>query len=80
MLQLLLMSVLNCVYDSVQQILRKNVEKRALLENLDVVLLALDEICDRGWVHANSSGSPSPKLLRNFHAFFLLCVQDSVGR
>ena len=40
--------MLNCVYDSVSQILRKNVEKRALFENLDVVLLALDEICDGG--------------------------------
>lgn len=46
--ELLLLSVLNCVYDSISQILRKNVEKRALFENLDVVLLALDEICDGG--------------------------------
>ena len=42
------MSVLNCVVDAVMQILRKNVEKRALLENLDIVMLALDEICDSG--------------------------------
>ncbi|CAG0923397.1 unnamed protein product [Notodromas monacha] len=46
--ELLLVSVLNTVYDSVQQILRKNAEKRALLDNLDVVMLAIDEICDRG--------------------------------
>ena len=46
--ELLLLSVLNCVYDSISQILRKNVEKRALFDNLDVVLLALDEICDGG--------------------------------
>ena len=44
------MSVLNCVYETVNQILRKNVEKRALLENLDIVMLALDEICDGGIV------------------------------
>lgn len=42
------MSVLNCVYDSVSQILRKNVEKRALFDNLDIIMLALDEICDGG--------------------------------
>ncbi len=48
--ELVLLSVLNCVYDSVSQILRKNVEKRALFENLDVVLLALDEICDNGMI------------------------------
>merc|ERR1712088_775691 len=46
--ELLLLSALNCVYDSVSQILRKNVEKRALFKNLDIVLLAMDEICDGG--------------------------------
>ena len=29
-------------------ILKKNVEKRAVLENLDIVMLAFDEICDGG--------------------------------
>lgn len=48
MFQLLLMSVLQCMYDSISQILRKNVEKRVVLDNLDVVMLALDEICDNG--------------------------------
>ena len=32
------------------QIMRKNVEKRALFENLDIIMLALDEICDGGIV------------------------------
>ena len=32
--ELILMSVLNCVYDSISQILRKNVEKKAVFENL----------------------------------------------
>ena len=45
---LILASVLNCLYESVNQILRKNVEKRTLLECLDVVILAVDEICDGG--------------------------------
>lgn len=50
------MSVLNCFYDSVSQILRKNVEKRIVLENLDIVMLAMDEICDGGIVlEADSS-------------------------
>ena len=30
--------------------MRKNVEKRALFENLDIIMLALDEICDGGIV------------------------------
>jgi hypothetical protein len=32
-------------------LLRNQVEKRALLENLDLVLLALDETIDEGYVH-----------------------------
>ncbi|KAK6634405.1 Coatomer subunit zeta-1 [Polyplax serrata] len=54
--ELILMSVLNCFYDSVSQILRKNVEKRIVLENLDIVMLAMDEICDGGIIlEADSS-------------------------
>ena len=45
---LILASVLNCLYDSMNQILRKSVEKKTLLENLDIVFLAVDEICDGG--------------------------------
>ncbi|RWS09807.1 coatomer subunit zeta-1-like protein, partial [Dinothrombium tinctorium] len=45
---LILSSVLNCIYESINQILRKNVEKRTLLDNLDIVILAIDEICDGG--------------------------------
>lgn len=48
--ELILMSVLNCLFDSVSMILKKNVEKRAVLDNLDIVMLAFDEICDGGWV------------------------------
>lgn len=44
------MSVLNCFYDSISQILRKNVEKRIVLENLDIIMLAMDEICDGGYI------------------------------
>ena len=47
-LQLILVSVLNCLYDSVSHMLRKNVEKRALIDNMDGIFLAIDEICDNG--------------------------------
>jgi hypothetical protein len=53
--QLILASVLNAFYDSVSQILRKNVEKRALLDNMDAIFLCADEICDGGWVFLASS-------------------------
>lgn len=48
--ELILLSVLNCLFDTISLILKKNVEKRALLDNLDVVMLAFDEICDGGLV------------------------------
>lgn len=46
--ELILVSVLNCLYDSVSLILKKNVERRALMDNLDIIMLAFDEICDGG--------------------------------
>lgn len=48
--ELILLSVLNCLFDTISLILKKNVEKRALMDNLDVVMLAFDEICDGGYV------------------------------
>ncbi|EMP30241.1 Coatomer subunit zeta-1 [Chelonia mydas] len=44
--ELMLMAVLNCLFDSLSQMLRKNVEKRALLENMEGLFLAVDEIVD----------------------------------
>ncbi|XP_063065669.1 coatomer subunit zeta-1 [Engraulis encrasicolus] len=46
--ELMLMAVLNCLFDSLSQMLRKNVEKRAVLENMEGLLLAVDEIVDGG--------------------------------
>eukprot|EP00126_Sphaerothecum_destruens_P007371 Sdes_comp19821_c0_seq1m11978 len=46
--ELMLVSVLNSFYDAVGILLRNQVEKRILLENLDCIFLALDEICDCG--------------------------------
>ena len=46
--ELLLMSVLDCLYNTISSILRKNVDKRALTSNMEFVLLAMDEMIDRG--------------------------------
>jgi hypothetical protein len=46
--EIMLNSVLTCLYDSISQILRKNVEKKFLLDYLDAVFLSIDEICDNG--------------------------------
>jgi len=46
--ELILVSVLNALYDAVSTMLRKNVEKRYLVDHLDAVLLAIDELVDGG--------------------------------
>jgi hypothetical protein len=46
--ELLLMSVLNCVFESMSLILRKSVEKSSVYDNMDMIMLAMDEICDNG--------------------------------
>ena len=46
--ELILMSVLSCLYDSVSMLLRKHVEKHSLMRNLDSVFLVVDEIVDGG--------------------------------
>ena len=42
------MSVLNCIFESLSLILRKGVEKSNVYENMDMIMLAMDEICDNG--------------------------------
>lgn len=48
--ELILNSILTAFFESVQLLLRNNVEKKTVLENLDLVLLALDEIVADGGV------------------------------
>ena len=46
--EIMLVSVLNCLFDALSQILRKNIEKKCLLDYLDAAFLCIDEICDNG--------------------------------
>ena len=46
--ELLLMSALDVLFDSLNIILKKEFEKKALMEHLDMVMMAVDEICDQG--------------------------------
>ncbi|GBF91367.1 hypothetical protein Rsub_04107 [Raphidocelis subcapitata] len=48
--ELILYAVLQAFYESVSILLRQQVDKKTVLENLDLVLLAVDEIIDRGLV------------------------------
>lgn len=46
--ELMINTALSAFSDAVQMLLRNQVEKRAVLENLDLVLLCLDETIDEG--------------------------------
>ena len=46
--ELLLMSVLDCLFNTVSNILRKNVDKRSLTGSMELILLAVDEMIDGG--------------------------------
>ena len=48
--ELMLQNVLLAFHDAVSMLLRHQVEKRSVLENLDLVVLALDETVDDGYV------------------------------
>jgi hypothetical protein len=47
--ELMLNAVLNAYMDALSMLLRNQVEKRSILENLDLVLLCLDETIDEGY-------------------------------
>lgn len=46
----MLSAALNALVDALQMLLRNQVEKRGVLENLDLVVLCLDETVDDGYV------------------------------
>jgi len=46
--ELMLMGVLTGLYDAISLILRRNIEKRTLLEHMDALLLVLEELVDGG--------------------------------
>lgn len=46
--EIILLTVLNCVFETLNQLLRRNLEKKFLLDYMDYVILAIDEICDDG--------------------------------
>eukprot|EP00794_Sanderia_malayensis_P017728 gene17728-19500_t len=55
--ELILASVLNALYDAVSQMLKKNVEKRFLMDHLDAIYLAIDELVDGGVILEADSNS-----------------------
>ncbi|CAK9035714.1 Coatomer subunit zeta-1 (Zeta-1-coat protein) (Zeta-1 COP) [Durusdinium trenchii] len=48
--ELILTTVLDAIFDSLNGILRSHLEKRTLLDNLDLVFLTVDEVIDGGLI------------------------------
>ena len=48
--ELILMAVLDCLFNCVSGILRKNVDKKSLCDNMEVIMLAMDEMIDNGMI------------------------------
>lgn len=48
--EIIVSSVLNGFYDSIHHLLRGQVDKRTVLENLDLVLLVMDETVEQGLI------------------------------
>ena len=66
-------TALSAFSDAVHMLLRNQVEKRAVLENLDLVLLCLDETIDEGCV----TKSRSVRLLRADFGFSFFLASSS---
>ncbi|KAK0529413.1 Golgi-to-ER vesicle coat component [Tilletia horrida] len=62
--ELMLGGVLNAFFDATSLLLRQQVEKRALLENLDLVTLALDETVDDGIILETDSTAIASRVSR----------------
>ncbi|TPX49985.1 hypothetical protein SeMB42_g00577 [Synchytrium endobioticum] len=62
--ELILMSVMQAYYDALGLLLKTQVEKRAMNENLDVALLALDETIDDGIILESDPTQISSRVTR----------------
>nr|XP_025851606.1 coatomer subunit zeta-2 isoform X1 [Vulpes vulpes]XP_025851607.1 coatomer subunit zeta-2 isoform X1 [Vulpes vulpes] len=76
--ELMLMSVLTCLFESLSHVLRKNVEKRWLLENMDGAFLVLDEIVDGGVILESDAQQVIQKV--NFRADDSSLTEQSVAQ
>ena len=43
-------SVMDCIYDTLNALLKGNVDKRTIFDNLELILLTLDETVDQGHI------------------------------
>ncbi|TFL02812.1 coatomer protein [Pterulicium gracile] len=62
--ELMLSAALNALVDALQMLLRNQVEKRGVLENLDLVVLCLDETVDDGIIVDTDSSAIASRVSR----------------
>uniref|UniRef100_A0AC35TG56 V-SNARE coiled-coil homology domain-containing protein n=1 Tax=Rhabditophanes sp. KR3021 TaxID=114890 RepID=A0AC35TG56_9BILA len=55
--ELILLQLLNCFYDAMSTILRKNVEKTSIFQHLDTTFLVIDELVDEGIILETDSNA-----------------------
>eukprot|EP00428_Durinskia_dybowskii_P065205 CAMPEP_0170373898 /NCGR_PEP_ID=MMETSP0117_2-20130122/10312_1 /TAXON_ID=400756 /ORGANISM="Durinskia baltica, Strain CSIRO CS-38" /LENGTH=191 /DNA_ID=CAMNT_0010628815 /DNA_START=35 /DNA_END=610 /DNA_ORIENTATION=+ len=48
--ELVLVGVLDCIFDTVSTLLKGQVDKRTMLDNLELILLTIDEVLDSGHI------------------------------
>jgi hypothetical protein len=71
---LMISAALTSLIDALTMLLRNSLEKRGVLENLDLVLLCLDETIDDGWVLLSF---PSLSVMRPTQIAFLRIIVDT---
>ncbi|VDD88849.1 unnamed protein product [Enterobius vermicularis] len=63
--ELILMAALNCLYDSFSIVLRKYVERKTLVDNMDIAMLIIDELCDNGVLMETDAQAVAARALRS---------------
>ncbi|EEB99060.1 hypothetical protein MPER_01323 [Moniliophthora perniciosa FA553] len=63
--EIMLMTALNSLTDAMSSVLRGQLEKRSILENLDLILLCLDETIDDGIIVETDSNAIASRVTRS---------------
>mmetsp|Transcript_19740 Transcript_19740/g.19853 ORF Transcript_19740/g.19853 Transcript_19740/m.19853 type:complete len:183 (-) Transcript_19740:129-677(-) len=61
--ELILVGVLDVIYDTVSALLRGQIDKRTMLDNLELVLLTIDEALDHGHIMELDASAVSSRVL-----------------
>ena len=64
---MILVGVMDAIYDSLSSLLKGNIDKRTIYDNLELILLTLDEVIDQGHiVELDSNAVTSRVLMRGY--------------